>query len=102
MKPDTIILENKELEDKHIIALVDFLDKKEMCKTLNLRRNNIGNVGAIALAEFIIYKDDSMVEVNLNRNRITNAGIERLLDAVHATIRLQKFGISFGNHIDAS
>jgi Ran GTPase-activating protein (RanGAP) involved in mRNA processing and transport len=102
MQPDTVVLEDKGLEDEHLVALVEFLDKKEMVRTLNLRRNNISNVGAIALAEFLIYRDDTLIEVNLNRNRITHAGVERLLDAVHATIRLQKFGISFGNYVSAT
>ena len=102
MKPDTIILENKELEDHHLIELVDFLADKEMVKTLNLRKNNISNDGASALADFILNKDDSLKEVNLNRNRIENEGIESLLDAVHGTIRFQSFGISFGNFVSAT
>ena len=66
-----------------MIDLVEFLEDKEMVKTLNLRKNNIENHGAIALANFLINKDDTMISINLNRNEITNDGVEKLLNAIH-------------------
>ena len=74
MKPNVIELPNSEIEDDHLEKLVNFLANKEMVKSLNLRRNKIGNKGAEAFAEFITNHDQTLVEVDLNRNRIEEEG----------------------------
>ena len=53
MRPNIIDLENKDLEDSHLIMLLEFMQKLEMVTSINLRKNKIGNAGAEALADFI-------------------------------------------------
>ena len=64
-----------------------------MVKELNLRRNKIGNKGATALASFITNYDNTLQDVDLNRNWIEEAGAQKLIDAIHRTIRIEKFEI---------
>ena len=45
-KPNVINLENLEITDFHVEELCKFLEKKDMVKHLNLRKNFISNVGA--------------------------------------------------------
>jgi Ran GTPase-activating protein (RanGAP) involved in mRNA processing and transport len=75
------------------------MKNKEMVKELNLRRNKIGNKGATALASFITNYDNTLQDVDLNRNWIEEAGAQKLIDAIHRTIRIEKFEIGFGNLI---
>ena len=72
---------------------------KEMVKEINMRRNKIGNRGATALAKFIFSHDNTLQEVDLNRNWIEEEGAQKLIDAIHKTIRIEKFEIGFGNLI---
>ena len=59
----------------------------------------ITNQGALALTKFIRDEDSTLINVNVNRNRITVEGIESLLDTVHQTIRITNFEACFGNNI---
>lgn len=38
-----------------------------------------------------------LVDINLNRNRVTEEGIESLLDIVHQIIRIENFECCYGN-----
>lgn len=68
--PNTIELTDKLLDDRNCIELMDFLQHKEVCKTLNLRKNRIGNEGAERIAKFLTEQDSTLVVIDLNRNRI--------------------------------
>ena len=57
LRPNTIELENQDLRDEHLILLVNFMKNLEMVKSINLRKNKIGNAGAKAFAEFIMNHD---------------------------------------------
>jgi len=48
---------------------------REQFKKINLRKNKIRDEGAKELAKFISDFDTTLVDMNLNRNRITEAGI---------------------------
>jgi hypothetical protein len=97
LQPDVIDLEEKELGDSHMLDLMEFMSSREMIKKINLRRNKIGDEGAKSLARFITSTDDTLVDINLNRNRITQIGVDAILDAVHTTIRIEKCSVSYGN-----
>ena len=99
--PNTIELQNQELEDVHMEMLLDFMRNKEQIITLNLRKNKIGNEGAILLADFITNQDSTLLEVDLDRNRIEEDGAQELVDSIHKTIRIEKFQIGFGNLISS-
>ena len=88
MQPDLIDLMDKNLTDKHLLKLIEYMKDKEMVKRLNLRRNRISCKGVKALANFLKNHDNTMVDIDLNRNRIGRMGAEALIDVVHSTIRL--------------
>ena len=46
LQPDTIELEEKNLEDCHMLELMEFMTGRDMIKKLDLRRNKIGDQGA--------------------------------------------------------
>lgn len=73
-----------------------------MVKKLNLRKNKIGDRGVKELAKFIANLDTTLVDVNLNRNRLSEEGILFVLDAINSTLRIQNFEISFGNQMSDS
>ena len=52
-EPNVINLENLEITDQHVEELCNFLEGRNMVLRLNLRRNHIGNKGAIKLSNFI-------------------------------------------------
>jgi Ran GTPase-activating protein (RanGAP) involved in mRNA processing and transport len=81
--------------------LLEFMRNKEQIRTLNLRKNKIGNEGAKLLAHFITHEDSTLLEVDLNRNRIEEDGAQELVDAIHKTIRIEKFHIGYGNLISS-
>jgi hypothetical protein len=72
-----------------------------MIKTLNLRRNLITDKGAKELSFFINFQDKYLTDANLNRNRITESGMESLLETVHNSIRLVNFEACYGNYDDS-
>jgi Ran GTPase-activating protein (RanGAP) involved in mRNA processing and transport len=100
--PNTIELYDKYLGDEHCIELIDFLQYKELISCLNLRKNRIGNLGANRIAKFLTEQDSTLVDIDLNRNRIDADGATELVDAVHGTIRIENFAISYGNQIGSA
>ena len=60
MGPTMIKAVNEGLVDIHVESLVEFLSNRNLIKSLNLRRNKIGNQGAIALANFIRKADKTL------------------------------------------
>lgn len=60
MGPTMIKAVNEGLEDAHVEQLCEFLSHRNLIKSLNLRRNNIGNKGAIAIANFIRKADKTL------------------------------------------
>jgi Ran GTPase-activating protein (RanGAP) involved in mRNA processing and transport len=89
--PNTIDLSDSSLKDEHIIELMDFLMNKELIRSINLRKNRIGNEGAFRIAKFMVDEDCTLVDIDLNRNRIDPEGAVALVDAVHGTIRIENF-----------
>jgi len=45
-----------------------------MITNLNLRRNRITNAGALALIEWMLLHDKALTSLDVSRNRITRAG----------------------------
>ena len=68
---------------------MEFMTGKDMIKKLDLRKNKIGDESAKALSKFITSNDDTLIDINMNRNRLTQVGIDAILDAIHTTIRIQ-------------
>ena len=65
-----------------------------------MRRNKIGNKGAIAIAEWIRKADRSLTKLELERNLIDDEGGKALLRAMKANMRMEFFKMSYGNPLD--
>lgn len=59
---------NEGLTDDHVEKLCNFLANRNLIESLNLRRNKIGNKGAMAIAEYIRVSDKTLVSLELERN----------------------------------
>ena len=70
-----------------------------MIQHLNLRRNHITNVGAVALIDWILFYDNSLTHLDISRNRITRAGANAFLAALKKITRIVDFQIAYGNPI---
>lgn len=70
MSPSFIRVVNEGLEDEHVEKLCTFLSHKNLIQSLNLRRNKIGDKGALAIAEFIRKADKTLTSLELERNLI--------------------------------
>jgi len=68
MQPNVIRAVNAGLADDHIEKLCNFLHGKNLIKSLNLRRNKIGDRGAIAIANYIRKGDKTLTSLELERN----------------------------------
>lgn len=53
LKTSKIQAVNEGLNDDHIIKLCEFLSGRNQIKSLNLRRNKIGDRGAVAISKYI-------------------------------------------------
>jgi Ran GTPase-activating protein (RanGAP) involved in mRNA processing and transport len=95
--PSFIKAVNEQLQDEHVEKLCRFLSDKNLIKSLNLRRNKIGDKGAIALADYIKEADDTLTSLELERNEIGDAGGEALLKAMQANMRMECCKMAYGN-----
>jgi hypothetical protein len=68
-----------------------------MIKSLNLRRNKIGDVGAINIAKYIRKADMTLIELELERNQIEDIGGEALLKAMQGSMRIESCKTGYGN-----
>ena len=77
--------------------LCHFLNDRNLIKSLNLRRNKIGDKGAICIAEYIKKHDKTLISLELERNEIGDIGGEALLKAMQANMPIRQCKISYGN-----
>ena len=68
--PTMIKCLNQGLEDEQVFKLCEFLRGRNQIKSLNLRRNKIGNKGAIQIADYIRKHDKTLTSLELERNEI--------------------------------
>lgn len=90
MGPNMIQAINERLGDTHVMKMCEFLQGRNLIKLLNLRRNYIGNAGAIAIANYIKKNDRTLTNLELERNEIGDEGGEALLDAMQSNMRMEK------------
>lgn len=77
---------------------VDFVPSHNTTLTeLNLGENQIGNLGAIALAQTLLH-NTGLIELNLSENQIGNAGGQALIEAVRHNTVLTRLDLH-KNHI---
>lgn len=62
-----------------------------MITTLNLRRNFITNIGALALIDWMTHHDKALTHLDVSRNRITRDGAEAFLVALQRITRILDF-----------
>ena len=87
--PSFIKAVNEKLEDSHVEKLCGFLKGKNLIKSLNLRRNKIGDRGAKAIADYIKKGDKALTKLELERNEIGDQGGEALHDAMLTNMRME-------------
>jgi hypothetical protein len=73
------------------------LSNKNLIQSLNLRRNNIGDKGAIAIAKYIRSADKTLTSLELERNLIQDEGGEALLNAMQTNMRMECCKMAYGN-----
>ena len=99
MKTSKISAVNEGLDDDHIINLCEFLSGRNQIKSLNLRRNKIGDRGAVAISVYINEHDKTLTSLELERNQISDVGGEALLFAMQNNMRMEVCQIGYGNDI---
>ena len=97
LQPQVIRAQNEGLGDEHVQILCNFLSGKNLVKQLNLRRNKIGDDGAIAIANYVRKSDRTLVSIELERNEIGDRGGEALLKAMQANMRMECCKMAYGN-----
>jgi Ran GTPase-activating protein (RanGAP) involved in mRNA processing and transport len=95
--PTVIRAQNEDLHDEHVEKLCAFLSGRNLIQSLNLRRNKIGDRGAIAIAEYVRKADKTLTSLELERNQIQDAGGEALLKAMQANMRMERCQMTYGN-----
>ena len=95
--PSIIRAVNEGLGDEHVEKLCAFLSGRNLIQSLNLRRNKIGNRGAIAIADYVRKADMTLTSLELERNEIQDEGGEALLKAVQANMRMESCEMTYGN-----
>lgn len=88
---------NEGLEDEHVEKLCNFLRGRDLIQSLNLRRNKIGNIGAIAIADYVRKADKTLTSLELERNDIYDEGGEALLKAMQSNMRMECCKMTYGN-----
>lgn len=69
-----------------------------MITTLNLRRNEITNLGVAYLIDYLS-ADEALTSLDVSRNKISEEGGQLFLDALSKQFRMTSFQISYGNPI---
>ena len=88
---------NEGLGDEHVEKLCAFLSGRNLIQSLNLRRNKIGDRGAIAIADYVRKADKTLTSLELERNAIQDEGGEALLKAMQANMRMECCQMTYGN-----
>ena len=88
---------NEGLDDEHVVKLCAFLSDRNLIQSLNLRRNKIGNRGAIAISNYIRTADKTLTSLELERNEIEDEGGEALLKAMQNNMRMECCKLAYGN-----
>ncbi len=103
----TLDLCGNDIEDAGLKAILDAVDKKPKAlrhlKVLRLRRNMIGDSGALALAHSLLQSNlPSVVEIDLKMNQIRSKGAHGLMSHLDATTRHKYFRLLnlSGNLVD--
>jgi len=68
-----------------------------LIQSLNLRRNKIGNAGAIAISNYVKRADKTLSSLELERNDIADDGGEALLHAMQGNMRMECCKLAYGN-----
>lgn len=95
--PSFIRAVNEGLDDDHVVKLCAFLSGRNLIRSLNLRRNKIGDRGAIAIANYIRTADKALTSLELERNEIEDEGGEALLKAMQNNMRMECCKLAYGN-----
>ena len=95
--PSVIRAVNEGLGDEHVEKLCAFLSGRNLIQSLNLRRNKIGDRGAIAIADYVRKADKTLTSLELERNAIQDEGGEALLKAMQANMRMECCQMTYGN-----
>lgn len=70
---------------------------RNLIESLNLRRNKIGDKGAVAIAKYIRKGDKTLKSLELERNLIHDEGGEAILKAMQTNMRMESCKIGYGN-----
>mmetsp|Transcript_5920 Transcript_5920/g.9662 ORF Transcript_5920/g.9662 Transcript_5920/m.9662 type:complete len:205 (+) Transcript_5920:2323-2937(+) len=97
MGPSFIRAVNQGLGDEHVEKLCDFLSGRNLIQSLNLRRNKIGDFGAIAISSYVRKADKTLTSLELERNEINDEGGEALLRAMQCNMRMECCKLAYGN-----
>ena len=95
----SLTLPQKLITDDHCSVIRDLL-KSQKCKlkSINLRKNQITDVGLESLSDGI-KTNKTLVYIELSRNLITDTGATHLLRALEFNYTLKKCLFEFGNEI---
>lgn len=97
LSPTSITVTNENLEDAHVAQLTQFLSGRNLIKQLNLRRNKIGDKGAIDIANYVKKADRTLISLELERNEINDEGGEAILRSMQANMRMEQCKVGYGN-----
>lgn len=100
--PSVIRAVHEDLGDEHVEKLCAFLSGRNLIQSLNLRRNKIGDRGAIAIADYVRKADRTLTSLELERNEIQDEGGEALLKAMQANMRMECCKLTYGNPLKPS
>jgi len=71
----------KDLDAKETEELLDALNRNTLVKTVNLWRNSLGYLGAMALSDFLA-TNNNIVSLNLENNNIDSSGAKLIAMAL--------------------
>lgn len=100
MKPVIIDLTSEGLDDTKIKDLSELLiEFVPLIRSLCVRRNGFGDVGAEALANLISKKLQRFIYLEMSRNKVTDKGAIKILEALKENTRVKTLFIDYGNDI---
>ena len=86
---------------EQLLPIADAIRGHRMLEELNLRRNNIGNVGCDAIATLLADPNSNLRILSLTRNAIDNKGATTIANSLRTNNKLQHLHL-VGNQIDQS
>ena len=87
-------LNDCQITDDQSVTIIQALGKHSQLQSITLKKNSIGRVGCIALAQMFQCQNSGLAKLDLGRNAIDDEGVKILMPALAKSTTLRELGLA--------